>query len=411
MKQRYAIVGASNRAAGMFAKPLKEDFSEEAQVVGIFDINPLRINALKEFAGLDCPGYTDFDTMMREQSPDRVIVATKDSTHHEFIIKSLEAGVDVISEKPMTTDEQKCQAILDAEKRTGKKVCVTFNMRCTPCSTAVKQAVVDGLIGDVLSVNLEYLIGSVHGSDYYRRWHRRKENSGGLLVHKSTHHFDLVNWWINAKPVDVMAFGERHFFGPVRTEHSERCSTCPHTASCEFYFDLEANDFLRKFYKECEASDNYFRDTCVFSEEIDIEDTMSVNVRYSGGILLNYSLISHSPYEGYRVCINGTGGRLEIEEYYSTFALQDPCFYLNIYDRKGQKLTRAIPRPTGDHGGGDEFLRRMLFRGVASDPLNHQADSIAGALSMLIGVAANKSIAEGRRVGIGELIDQSYYNC
>ena len=79
--------------------------------------------------GVDSPLYTDFDKMMRETKPDTLIVTTMDSTHHEFIIKGMEMGCDIITEKPMTTDEEKCQAILDAQAKTGKNVIVTFNYR------------------------------------------------------------------------------------------------------------------------------------------------------------------------------------------------------------------------------------------------------------------------------------------
>ena len=50
-----------------------------------------------------------------------------------------------------------------------------------------------GTIGKVISVHFEWMLDTVHGADYFRRWHRLKEKSGGLMVHKSGHHFDLVS--------------------------------------------------------------------------------------------------------------------------------------------------------------------------------------------------------------------------
>ncbi len=81
----------------------------------------------KQALKVDCPTHTDFDAMMKETKPDTLIVTTVDGTHNEFIVKGMEYGANIITEKPMTTDEKKCQEILDAEKRTGKKVRVTFN--------------------------------------------------------------------------------------------------------------------------------------------------------------------------------------------------------------------------------------------------------------------------------------------
>ena len=64
------------------------------------------------------------------------------------------------------------------------------------------------VIGEVKAVHFEWMLSTYHGADYFRRWHRDKRNSGGLLVHKSTHHFDLVNFWLNDKPKTVFAFGD-----------------------------------------------------------------------------------------------------------------------------------------------------------------------------------------------------------
>lgn len=127
--------------------------------------------------------------------PDIVIVTTTDRYHHEYIIKALEMDCDVITEKPMTIDEEKCNAILEAEKRTKRNVTVTFNMRFAPLIMRIKEILKQDTIGQILSVHFEWFLDTSHGADYFRRWHRRKENSGGLLIHKSTHHFDVVNWF------------------------------------------------------------------------------------------------------------------------------------------------------------------------------------------------------------------------
>lgn len=414
--KRYVLVGASGRALYMYAKPIVEEHSASSEIVGIFDTNPLRSEALRTMAGLTCPVYTNFESMIGDLKPDRAIITTIDRTHHDYIIRCLDAGVDVITEKPMTIDAEKCEAILAAEKRTGREITVTFNYRFTPYVSAVKRAIVDGIIGDVLNVDFEYMLDTVHGADYFRRWHARKENSGGLLVHKSTHHFDLINWWIMEEPVEVMAFGTRRFYGPTRDARGERCLTCGHKNTCEFYFDIEAPmfgvdlaDFNRLLYRECESADGYVRDRCVFSDEIDIEDSMSVNVKYSGGALLSYSLIAHSPYEGWKASINGTEGRLEIAEYHSGLRAGEPSYTFDFYDRTGNKISHTVPKAAGGHGGGDSRLRKMIFDGGIPDPLGHQANSFAGAVSILIGIAANRSIAEGRNVKIGDLVPLDTY--
>ena len=409
MKKRYILVGVGHRSSYMFAEPLAKELSEYADVVGICDMNPLRAEAVKKASGLTCPVYTDFDKLIADTKPDRAVIATRDASHDGFIIKCLEAGIEPISEKPMTTDAVKCKAILDAEQRTGNKVIVTFNTRFIPYAARVKQALMDGVIGEVLNVDYEYLLSTEHGSDYYRRWHREKKNSGGLLIHKATHHFDLINWFIGQEPVDVMAFGSRRMYGPTRAERGERCLTCQYKKSCEFCLDIEKDEFYRKMYLECESVDGYIRDKCIFSEEIDIEDTMSLAVRYDGGAMLSYSLVAYGPYEMFKASINGTKGRLELQLRFTYPWEPAATESFMVFDQKGNRVTYEVPVLNIIHGGGDERLRRMIFVGGIDDPLGQQAGSYDGAKSMLIGAAANISIAEGHNVKIKDLVDLSKY--
>jgi len=403
--KKYALAGCSGRAIGMFAKPIEERFSKHARLVGMFDPNPKRMEFYNRELKTPIPAYSDFRKMMKEQKPDGVIVTTVDRYHHQYTIAALEAGADVITEKPMTIDEKKCRAILAAEKRTGKKVVVTFNYRHAPYVTRIKELIREGKVGKVLSVHFEWFLDTRHGADYFRRWHRRKENSGGLLVHKATHHFDLVNWFLEEEPESVFAFGSRRFYGPTRKQRGRRCLSCRYKKSCEFYWDITgAGKEVKALYFEAEKVDKYYRDSCVFSPEIDIEDTMSLNVRYTGGAFLSYSLIAHAPYEGWRMSINGTGGRLEVEEYHSGNRVADRFDHIRYFDRQGNFITYELDKATGGHGGGDERLLRMLFVGDLPDPLGLMAGSRAGAMSILIGVAANKSLSTGKLIKVADLL-------
>ena len=96
---------------------------------GLCDINSKRAAASQKFIGINAPLFVDFDQMVNTTKPDRVVVATVDATHYRYIIRAMELGYDVITEKPLGTDEEQCQSILDAEKRLGRKVTVAFNAR------------------------------------------------------------------------------------------------------------------------------------------------------------------------------------------------------------------------------------------------------------------------------------------
>ena len=409
-KRTYAIVGAGARALDMYAAPLTSSFADVAALVGVCDPNPERARFLIDTACPGAPYYADFDAMIAERRPDVVIVTTVDAFHDGYIIRALDLGCDVITEKPMTIDENKCNAILEAERRNGRKVRVTFNARYSPLARRVRELLLGGCIGDIKDiyhVNMEWLLDTSHGADYFRRWHRQKKNSGGLLVHKATHHFDMINWWIGQTPDTVYAAGARRFYGPTREKRSARCVNCQYKAACEFAFPHAGDPTMRGLYFEPEKADGYFRDGCVFSPEIDIEDNMALTVKYKEGALLTYSLVAYSPYEGYRVAFSGKGGRMEIRTFSSGEYANQPDDIIKINNRN-EDIMVAVPKAEGTHGGADALLQEMLFRPETPDPLNQLASSEAGVYSVMIGVCANKSMLDGKPHRIGDFIHLDY---
>lgn len=280
----------------------------------------------------------------------------------------------------------------------------------------------EGAVGDIYSVHFEWMLDTSHGADYFRRWHRRRENSGSLLIHKSTHHFDLVNWLIEDDPVKVNAFGTRRFYTPEHQPHGERCCTCVYKQTCEYAWDIESSDLNKKIYKEAEDVDGYYRDACIFSDEIDIEDTLALSVKYKKGAVLSYALTAHSPYEGMKLVINGSRGRMEVERLESGIYADKPQRNIRIYNRKQEEVLYKFPiKPVfganmpgvdqltkdnmGGHDGADPLLRAAIFRGCTQDPLGQLADTYAGAMSLGIGAAANISLKEDRAVALTEIFD------
>ncbi len=405
-KMKIALVGTGVRGVSMFGKSVKEEYQDQVDFVGLCDINSGRLAYAKEYIGVDCPLFTDFDKMLKESKPDVVIVTTVDSTHHEFIVKGLEFGANVITEKPMTTDEVKCQAILDAERKSGKNVIVTFNYRYSPHRQKMYEMLREGAIGDLTSVDFHWYLNTSHGADYFRRWHGNKENGGTLLVHKSTHHFDLLNWWINSDPEEVFAYGKLEFYGkngPFRHTH---CRPCPHKSKCKFYWDITKSEHLVNLYVENEEHDGYLRDGCVFREDIDIYDKMAVQIRYMNDVQVSYSLTTYSPYEGYRIAFNGTEGRLEAwikESQPWEEAEQDE---IRLTKNFGESEIITIPHGDGGHGGGDTRLKDKIFKDPSiEDTYRQSAGTRDGAMSVLIGVAARNSIEQGKPIKIKDLTD------
>jgi predicted dehydrogenase len=425
-RKRFAQVGVGGRSI-LYRKAVLSSHAEHCEMVGFCDTNPGRLKLAQahaqSIAGADVPIYaaTDFDRMVRETKPDAVIVTTKDAAHSDYIVRAMELGCDVLTEKPMTTDEKRCRAICDAQRKTGKRCRVTFNYRYSPPRTQVKDLLMSGAIGDVLSVDFHWHLDTFHGADYFRRWHSNKVNSGGLMVHKATHHFDLVNWWLSAVPVSVMATGKREFYTPAMAKrlglqsHHERCLTCPEKAKCAFYLDLAANTEYRELFLEQEHYDGYFRDRCVFRPDIDIEDTMNVQVRYNTGVTMAYSLNAFNAWEGYFICFNGTKGRIEhkMEELVyvnppdegSKPARKEGATTIRVYPIRAAAYDVPVWKGEGEHAGGDRVMLDDLFLPQKPpDKYLRAADHRAGAYSMLVGAAANRSFISGEAVQIADLV-------
>lgn len=421
---KIAIIGCGSRHK-MFRNSVLNDYPDKHEIVALCDSNPRRLQLAAEMAATPgtngVPSYTDdeFDRLISEQKPDTVVVSTPDYLHADYIERAFEAGCDVICEKPMTIDLPSLKRITEAQRRTGREVKVTFNYRYSPARTQIKDILSSGTIGDITAVDFQWHLDRVHGADYFRRWHRQKENSGGLLVHKATHHFDLLNWWLGSQPEQVFATGRRAFYTPDMArqlglqDRGARCATCSIADTCAFYLDLAGDEALRKLYLEAEDLDGYHRDLCVFDEEIGIEDTVQATIRYASGATANYTLTAYSPWEGLEIKFQGTKGELVHKhvEVHGVFGGQrehggkeDVWTTLHLAGEKPVKLD--VPALDGDHGGADPIMLGYLFDKASMQPdqYDRASNHVGGGWSILTGIAANASIETGAAVDIATLL-------
>jgi predicted dehydrogenase len=403
-RRRYAVVGTGIRAVGMWGRSVAEQFGDAVEFVGLCDVNPLRLEAAKRMMGVTCPSFTNLDAMLDQARPDLLMVTTVDATHADCIVKGLERGIDVATEKPMVIDETQCQQVLDAERRTGKRVIVTFNYRYAPKHQKIKELLMAGEIGRVTSVDFSWYLDTSHGADYFRRWHRLRARSGSLWVHKATHHFDLINWWLDADPVRVSASARLANYGSRGPFRHTNCRPCPHKSSCNYHWDVTRSQQLVNLYVNAESADGYLRDGCVFREDVDIFDTMNAVITYSNDVTMSYSLNAFMPIEGYRLAFNGTRGRLEVRDYEQQPWNPPSTNEMHLIRNFGEREIIELPAAQGGHGGGDTILRDLVFRGAPVPAHLQLPSSRAGAMSCLTGIAARKSCDSGEPVNIADLV-------
>ena len=427
-KKRYAIVGTGSRA-GMFVEAIAGKYAQAAELVGLCDLSQIRMDwynrQLQARLGMKpASSYhaDDFDAMIVETRPDIVIVTTVDAWHHHYIVRAMELGCDVICEKPMTTTIDRLEVIDDAIKRSGKSLRITFNYRYAPAFTQFRKLIMAGVVGRPLALDFSWVLDTRHGADYFRRWHREKGNSGGLLVHKASHHFDLVNWWIDSYPKQVFAMGDLLFYGKTNaTARGESYSYTRYTGADEakddpFALFLNKRADFKALYLDAEAETGYIRDRNVFGEPVTIEDTMNVTARYHNGLLLSYSLIAYAPWEGLRLALTGTKGRIEMDitenvthlhAAAASAAASKGAFKktgIRVFPMFAEPYEVAAPAAEGGHGGADPLMLEQIFAPDSpADPYRRAASHLDGAAAILLGIAANRSMETGELVEVDDL--------
>jgi predicted dehydrogenase len=226
----------------------------------------------------------------------------------------------------------------------------------------------------------------------------------------------------------VFALGALQFYGAQNAagrgeQYSySRYTGVPEAQNDPFALFLDQKEALRGLYLEAEAETGYIRDRNVFGQPITIEDTMTVTARYRNGALLSYSLVAYSPWEGLRVSITGSKGRIELDiEENITHLLGDGQVAdaqaskgafkqarMRVFPMFEQGYEVDVPVGEGGHGGADPVMLEQIFSpNPPPDPYHRAASHIDGAASVLVGIAANQSMQTGQLIHIDDIFPLS----
>ncbi len=389
-RQKAAIIGMGQRGTGAYGKLLSSLFVDEVEITALVDSNPKRLIGAARLLQLESVRqYTDYQEVLADPGVTMVVVTTPDHTHGEVAAAAVRAGKHVLCEKPLATSPEECGEILSAAQE-DQIVQVGFVLRYHGLYAEARRLLARGDIGTVRQIDA---VDNRQGADYFRRWHRFRSRSGGLFNHKSTHLLDIVNWWAGGQPEEVHAFGGVAVFTPGRWQ-GERCLTCSYQKECPEYLDLR-NEPYRSLYLEAEAVDGYLRDTCVFTSEKTTVDHGSAVLRYDNGVTATYSLSLFAPVDNRQIMVFGDHGKLEFDEASGSIVVTDR--------HTGIEHRTYVPPESGGHGGSDVRLLQGFFQALR-DGQPPTADVKAGAVSCVLGLAAEHSTAEGVSVKLGEFL-------
>lgn len=423
--RRYAVCGLSARGLASFVLPILglsdrtadggfgygtdvDDLSQYAEVVAIVDTDADRVAEFNASLETPIPYFADYDEMLKTVVPDAVIVTSPDHTHAEYILGALRHGIDVVSEKPMVTTAAAAREVLAAERASGGGVQVTHNFRYVAAHREVKRLIQSGTIGRVTRVVMDYHVDLRHGASYFLRWNRRRELSGGLQVHKSSHHFDLLNWWIGEAPEEIFGYGALNYYGPSSPHRAARAED-PYFLAQQGSGVFPADSQVRAGLFGLHYPGQYPADRplYLYDAEIDVEDTYSAVARYPGGAMLTYSIDFSSTWEGFRLSIAGTHGSIDLLHGRTVDGAPLPdSDRIRVAELFGPTRVVEVAAEQGGHGGADPRMRHDLFAGPSPESveLGLLATSTEAAYAVAMGDALAQSATTHRPVNLPALL-------
>lgn len=414
MKQLSAIIiGAGSR--GTTYANVMHQMPDKFRVVGVADCAKAgRDNIQKMF---DLPEEACFksweEILAQPKMADVAVIGTMDQMHYEPALKAIELGYDLLLEKPVAQTAQECADIALAAQKKGVSVLVCHVLRYTPFFGRVKQLLMSGVIGEPQSILHVEAVGNVHFSHSYVRgnWHSEAETTPMLLA-KSCHDLDIVQWLLDKPCKKVSSFGSLTYFtaenapqgAPIRCADGgcPAADTCPYNCK-KLYIDKEGNNYYDWFRgaatrgrsKDFKPTDEEVWEAlkttdyglCVYHANNDVVDRQVVNMEFEGGATVSFSM---NPFDkgGRYIRIFGSKGELYARASDST---------IKVYTFEDSKLQEIPVRETeesilGGHGGGDTGIVKELYEYLTGAYQGFRAADITTSVkNHLIGFAAEQA--------------------
>ncbi len=421
-KIKLAVLGCGDRGNVYASYALSHP--DEAEVVAVCDVDPVALKSTGDKYRLpENMRFSSIDAFLRAGVKcDAVINATMDPAHYETTKRLIKAGYNQLLEKPVVNNAADLYELRDLAREKGVSILVCHVLRYTPFYRSIKQAILDGKIGKILTMEMNEHVGTVHFADSFIRgkWSDEDVCGSGLLLQKCCHDTDLMCWLNNATvPAAVSSFGERAFFTEDNAPEgaTEFCYNCPCAGEClynaqKIHLGLDNLPFqtwrgIGKHYTEItrEEKEVYLRVSdygrCVFKLKRNLADRQMVTVRFRNGSMATLTVVGGDVLPGRDINIVGSKGKIQGR-------MEDNVFHIYTISRendgyKNVTETVDVTAQLGDgrHGNGDVCLMHDYVRYLNGDrssiSITALDDSVNGHLCVY---AAEKSRKEGTFVPI-----------
>ncbi|MEE0896809.1 MAG: Gfo/Idh/MocA family oxidoreductase [Acutalibacteraceae bacterium] len=397
-KKKVILIGAGLRGIGYTNKML--ELENEFQVVAVAE--PIKERREEIRIKHNIPNEMCFETweplLDMPKFADLAIIATMDRQHFDPSMKAIEQGYDILLEKPISPDPKECLALNEAAEKHGVKIVVCFVLRYAGFFLALKKLILEGKVGDIVNIVHVEGVGNRHQSHSFVRgnWKNSQESSF-MLLQKSSHDIDILQWLIGKKCKKVQSFGSLSYFNRANKPEGspERCiEGCPYGDECFYnsvnlYLEDKDNGWFRSAAARTptnpsdELVEKALRESeygkCVFNCNNDVVDHQVVNLEYEDGVTATFTMSAFNK-GGRSIRIMGTKGELfgDAGDSYISF--------YNFETRETEKYEYAdilqVQDITGGHGGGDSRMIEELYsylngtyNGVSITPFSESCDN------------------------------------
>lgn len=429
MKQyKVILIGAGGRGEA-YAELMKK-MPEQYQLVGVAEpIKERRENIRKMFEIPKENCCEDWQLILdKTKFADIVVIATMDRQHYAPAMKAIEMGYDLLLEKPIAPTVQECRNIAVAAKNKGVKVLVCHVLRYTPFYKTVKKIIMDGVVGDIMSVIAVEGVGNLHYSHSFARgdWHREDETTPMILA-KCCHDLDIIQWLVDKSCKKVSSFGELTHFteenAPAGAPHRCIGEKCPAEKTCPYhykkvYLQEDSRDFMRRaasrgFTKEFWPTDdevikgleNTNFGACVYYADNNVVDHQVVNMEFEGGATASLTMNAFNK-GGRYIRIFGTKGEL----YAQASATEIEVYTYDDKVTKKISVEKTEESISGGHGGGDAGIISEMYDYLQDEYHGYCAADIETSVkNHMIGFAAEKARLNNIVVNMDEFDETSSY--
>ena len=408
-----AIIGCGGRGSDSYGYLINLD-KEHFKIVALCDLRQEWLErAGRNFDVSKENQFLTEEEFFQEKRADVLLVTTPDNCHVRHALKAFELGYDILLEKPITDNREECEALLAAQKKSGKKALVCHVLRYAPAFVKVKEVLESGKIGRLVAIDALERVGSWHQAHSYVRgnW-RNLKDSAPMILAKCCHDLDLLQYYVGSKCKSISSVGDLTFFKEENAPagSAKRCIDCAVEKDCPYsakhiyiqnwknkdcpedgwpYNIIAGAPVTEEKLVKAVTEGPYGR--CVFHCDNNVVDHQQTVMTFENGVKATLTMTGFTYGGGRRYTFYCTLGEMVLDEKTSTISIerfeQDPeIIDINEISEKGYA-----------HGGGDHGLVKQLYAMLAGGA--EQTTSLEASVeSHLMGIAAEESRLQGGKL-------------